>query len=76
MEIAANPKKIQDETKLEAGLNASLELQCPVLISSAATFCPFLKYVSFAFPLAADLALRLGPDSERSSKKVCKKTFL
>ena len=28
MEIAANPKKLQDETKLEAGLNASLELQC------------------------------------------------
>ena len=28
MEIAANQKKLQDETKLEAGLNASLELQC------------------------------------------------
>ena len=28
MEIAANQKKILDETKLEAGLNASLELQC------------------------------------------------
>ena len=28
MESATNQKKLQDETKLEAGLNASLELQC------------------------------------------------
>ena len=28
MEIAANQKKLWDETKLDAGLNASLELQC------------------------------------------------
>ena len=28
MEIAANQKKLWDETMLEAGLNGSLELQC------------------------------------------------
>ena len=28
MEIAAKQKSLQNETKLKAGLNASLELQC------------------------------------------------
>ena len=47
------------------GLEESVCCYCIILISES------LK-VAFFSSVAADLALRLGPDSERSGKKVCK----